>query len=558
MNISKQRREETLRRIKEIRQFISKAPQDENTGNLLAYLSELAKEIKSKKYGLVFEEHKERIDETLETHLPVLTEDKELFLDHGGPMNFLLEGDNLAALQLLQKTHRGKIDLIYIDPPYNTGNKDFIYNDDYVDKTDGFRHSKWISFMEKRLELAKGLLSEKGVIFISIDDNEQSNLMFLCNCVFGEENFVAVLPTVMNLKGNQDEFGFAGTHEYTIVYSKKKEDANLGMFPIDETELEDWQEDEIGYYKKGANLKATGVNAPKNKRPNLFFPIFVDTDGSFSVDVKSKNSICVLPITNGEEMSWRWSKNKIRNEPHNILVEITNNGSVSIYKKQRPLLGDLPSKKPKTIFYKPEYSSGNGTAQLKAVFDTKVFNNPKPIILIADFITLCTSHKFTILDFFAGSGTTGHAVMKLNAEDGGTRNFILCTNNENGICREITYERVKRVIEKEQYSASLKYYKIDYVPIDEKMYYEYADQLLAHIRELVELENGINFLGNEMIAIVLTDDELAEFIANIKQFKKCKKLYLGHDVLADGNQTAILKQLKIKVSIIPQYYYTES
>ena len=150
MNVSQQRREESIKRIKEIRDFISHSAQDENARRLLTYLSELEKEIKGKKYGLVFEEHREKIDETLENYLPVLTEQEDLYIDNGGQMNFLIEGDNLAALQLLLKTHRGKIDIIYIDPPYNTG-KEFVYNDNIIDIHDTYRHSKWLSFIKERL-----------------------------------------------------------------------------------------------------------------------------------------------------------------------------------------------------------------------------------------------------------------------------------------------------------------------------------------------------------------------------------------------------------------------
>lgn len=166
-NISKQKREELLNKIKEIRTFISAAPQDENTGNLLSYLSDLEKDVNGKKYGLVFEEHREEIDDVLDTHTPVLTEEKGLFIDNGGQMNFLIEGDNLASLKLLEKTHKGKIDLIYIDPPYNTLKDGFTYSDTLVDKRDTFRHSKWLSFMKQRLLLSKKLLSQNGVIFIS-------------------------------------------------------------------------------------------------------------------------------------------------------------------------------------------------------------------------------------------------------------------------------------------------------------------------------------------------------------------------------------------------------
>ena len=159
----------------------------------------------------------------------------------------------------------------------------------------------------------------------------------------------------------------------------------------------------------------------------------------------------------------------------------------------------------------------------------------------------------TILDFFAGSGTTGHAVMKLNAEDGGNRKFILCTNNENNICRDVTYERIKRVIAKEDYKASLKYFKVDYLPITDKLYYEYADELLKHIRELVELENAVNFNGNKEIAIVLTEEELDNFAKQIPV--GCKTVYLGHNVLPNKAQEKILAEKSIKIKIIPEYYY---
>lgn len=146
----------------------NQSQQDENTGNLLSYLSDLEKDVNGKKYGLVFEEHREEIDEVLDTHTPVLSEEKDLFIDNGGQMNFLIEGDNLASLKLLEKTHKNKINLIYIDPPYNTGNRDFIYSDVFVDSLDSFKHSKWLSFMRNRLPLARKLLSPQGIIFISI------------------------------------------------------------------------------------------------------------------------------------------------------------------------------------------------------------------------------------------------------------------------------------------------------------------------------------------------------------------------------------------------------
>ncbi len=367
--------------------------------------------------------------------------------------NLLIKGDNLEVLKHLSNAYYEKIKMIYIDPPYNTGSDGFVYQDNRKFTISEFRqlvgvdeekakrilsfvdsksnsHSAWLTFMYPRLYIAKQLLKDDGVIFVSIDDNEVAQLRLLMDEVFGEENFVAELPTIMNLKGNNDEFGFSGTHEYSIVYAKQKDNLILNEFKISEEELEDWFEDEEGYYKQGANLKATGTNAPREKRPNLYYPIFIDDKDNIYVtdnDSPPQNYfgelVILYPITNEQEMSWRWSKNKIKNEPNNIIV--SRNGNLGIYKKQRPSLGDLPSKKPKTIFYKPEYSSGNGTAQMKKLFGEKVFSNPKPATLIYDFLQISTNSTDLILDFFAGSGTTADAVMQLNAEDGGNRKYIL-------------------------------------------------------------------------------------------------------------------------------------
>ncbi len=459
------------------------------------------------KYGLVWEDKPEDMEELLRQNLPVLKEAAEKAIINGDnhPNHILIEGDNLHALTSLSFTHEKKIDAIYIDPPYNTGKKangktDFKYNDEYVDRDDGYRHSKWLSFMGKRLRLCKNLLTNRGIVFISIDDNEVAQLKMLCDEIFGGVNMIAVLPTIMNLKGNQDQFGFAGTHEYTLVYSNKKENCVIENFDLDEEDSNSWEEDYLGVYKKGANLKATGVNAPREKRPNLYYPILVNfnkeiftiSDDEYELiydkntksfndkyvrelcdNYKKKGFKCLLPHTNNEFMSWRWSLGKVKNEKDNIIV-VGDLLELSVYKKQRPEIGELPSKKPKTLFYKPEYSSGNGTAQLVSIFGSKVFNNPKPAELIKDFFKISTQNNSIILDFFAGSGTTLHAAMQLNAEDGGNRQCILVTNNENNICEEVTYERNKRVIQGYKNSKgenveglarnNLRYYKTEFVP----------------------------------------------------------------------------------------------
>ncbi len=364
--------------------------------------------------------------------------------DWDSTQNLYIEGDNLEVLKLLQKSYHKKVKMIYIDPPYNTG-KDFVYKDNFHDniknymqitgqvdsegnrlstnsETNGRYHSDWLNMMYPRLKLARNLLKDDGVIFISIDDNEVANLRKLCDEIFGEDNFVGILPTIMNLKGNNDQYGFAGTHEHTLVYTKNYSMSTFYEFYVSEAELDDWQEDEYGLYKKGANLKATGINAPRHKRPNLFFPIYVDKNCNVQLKFH-ENFEEIYPITDGEEMSWRWSKEKFENELHNLIIS-RNGDNISIYKKQRSQDNDRPTKKPKSIFNKPDYSSGNGTQIIKELFNGKVFDFPKPISLIYDFITIGTRNDDLILDFFSGSATTAHAVMKLNSEDDGNRKFI--------------------------------------------------------------------------------------------------------------------------------------
>lgn len=515
-------------------------------------IEELKKLSKRKKYGLVWEEEKtkEKFEADAEGKLPVLVEDKkrEIKTDADKPTNILIEGDNYHALSVLNYTHAKNIDVIYIDPPYNTGNNDFKYNDKFVDREDSYRHSKWLSFMSKRLKLAKSLLKDSGVIFISIDDNEVVNLKLLCDDIFIENNFIALLPTIMNLKGNQDEFGFAGTHEYTLVYAKNKFKAKFSEFNIDDEEMDDWVEDDLGMYKKGANLKSTGTNAPREKRPNLYYPIFVTKKNKVYVTDNNKKinpeDRAVYPKTDGKEMSWRWEKKKVRNEIYNLII-VSDNTEVSIYKKQRPKLGDLPSKKPKTIFYKPEYSSGNGTAQLKEFFGEKVINNPKPLDLIKDLIFISSKKSSVILDFFAGSGTTGHAVLELNKTDNGQRQFILCTNNENNICTEVCYPRVKKVIQgykstkgekNDGLGGNLKFYKTNFVGSEpthrnKKLLTDKSIEMLCikenTFEEVLNKKDIFIFKSKERFAAILFDEmKMGEFKAEIKKLKMPVSIYV--------------------------------
>ena len=277
--------------------------------------------------------------------------------------NLIIKGNNLLALHCLKQEFRGKVKLIYIDPPYNTKSDSFAYNDN-------FNHSTWFTFIKNRLEIALEFLSEDGIIIISCDDIEQAYLKVICDEIFKRENFIACLPTIMNLKGNNDEFGFAGTHEYTLVFAKNKKQVGIYEFDVKDEDLDDWDEDEVGFFKKGANLKATGGNAPREKRPNLYFPILINNQNlavstitedeysriydkdnkifdddfldSIKVNYENDGYTFLLPITNGQQMSWRWQLSKIRNESDNIILTGEMNHT-SIYKKQRPSLGELPS-----------------------------------------------------------------------------------------------------------------------------------------------------------------------------------------------------------------------
>ena len=594
-NVSKQKREDLLAKIKAIRTYIATAPQDENTANLLAYLSELEKDVGAKKYGLVFEEHREEIDEVLSTHTPVLTEDGSLFIDNGGQMNFLIEGDNLASLQLLEKTHKGKIDLIYIDPPYNTGNRDFIYDDAFVDKTDLFSHSKWLSFIERRLRLAKKLLSASGAIFISIDDNEEAALKLLCDDIFGENCFVANISWQRTYSIRNDSKGIPLEVEHILVYSKS----------------ESWQPNKL---PRTAKMDASYSNPDGDRCAWMSgSPIASDAKTHQGMVYAIQHPLTGKLLYPNVTAHWRYSQEQMleymngwceytlrdlhdeekRAEICGVSVDEVRKDVKAIvlaksfeesYEKAKIVLGNGPW--PRFYFtnggkggirrkvyadsvggriatnywmYDEVGHTDEAKKELKAIFDGNIpFDTPKPIRLLDRILHIGSQDDSIILDFFAGSGSTGQAVMNYNAtNEGSNRRFILCTNNENNICREVTYERIKRVIDKEGYAASLKYFKVDYIPVSERMYYEYADELLTHIRELVELENGINFTGNAEVGIVLTEDELAEFIANDEAFAKCRKLYMGHDLLPDEEQEKILRARGVEISIIPDYYYRD-
>lgn len=400
-----------------------------------------------KKYGLVWENHKEDAEELLREKIPVLQEEAPLRLSPGGessPNHILIEGDNLHALTALTYTHEGMVDVIYIDPPYNTGNKDFVYNDSFVDSEDGYRHSKWLSFMEKRLRIAKKLLSDRGVIFISIDDNEQANLKLLCDEVFGELSFVACTARRRRKSQANLSKNISPIHEYVLIYKPNPEfELNKIEAKIDYSEYKNPDNDHRGPYK---TMPCTNKGGTK-----------------YSV---------VSPVGDVIEDEWRFKEDTYYSLLRDNRLVFPRGGHgkprYKLFLNEKKQGGVIDN-----TWWENYGSNQEGAVVLKEILGVDIFNNPKPVALIQHILKLGSSQTSLILDFFAGSGTTLHATMQLNAEDGGHRQCILVTNNENNICRDVTYERNKRVIngyttpkgvEVEGLKENnLRYYKVDFV-----------------------------------------------------------------------------------------------
>jgi len=463
--------------------------------------NDLIKEIeqlrKRKKYGLVWEDKPENVIEQCKTELPVLEEvkSKEIITDPDKPMNLLIEGDNYHALSVLNYTHKGKIDVIYIDPPYNTGARDWKYNNDYVDGEDPYRHTKWISFMHHRLKIAKNVLSPAGIICVTIDDYEMPRLWLLMEDIFGEFNHLGTVVIRNNPKGRMTKSKFSLVHEYAIFFGKTKK-AFIKKIPVDPSEKShNYKKDKDGTWYLPVNLRKQGVDSNainrKGKLSDRYYPIYFDPNTK-EISVEKKLKIEILPIdSKGEKRIWRRGKDAIDQMYKNgdLMVKETKYG-YQIYFKFR---GGLDGRLAQSIWYDAKFSASEyGTQTLDKILGKReVFQYPKSPAAVKEAI-LAASNKDNaiILDFFAGSGTTGQAVLELNKEDGGNRKFILCTNNElngeekrlreqglseeeiqsHGICQAVTYPRIKKVIEGysdiEGIPANLKYFKTAFVSAD--------------------------------------------------------------------------------------------
>lgn len=439
---------------------------------------------KQKKYGLVWEDKPEDVEERLRDELPIFKEVKDKAIisnDEDAPNHILIEGDNLEALTALTYTHEGMIDVIYIDPPYNTGKKDeFKYNDKYVDAHDEYRHSKWLSFMSKRLRIAKKLLKKTGIIFISIDDNEVAQLKCICDEIFNtftdksRTNCLGVL--VWDLGTGTQAGHFTRAHEYVLVYALNKDyvsNFSGGEGEIDHSALKKIsKKNPPVLFKFKAGTKFLAPNGTElcnewgdSEKTKLISGRMVAENGVLKYDVELEAGFAMVK----QMKSWFNGEFTVDSKGQHVTEFYFNSTGVLHYKKQRSVIN------PPSVI-KECGSTKTGSTELSEIIGSSdTFGYPKPSTLIKFLLSL-QKNDITVLDFFAGSGTTLHSVMQLNKEDGGHRRCILVTNNENNICEKVTYIRNKKVIEGYKTSTgevtdalsrnTLRYYKTDFISRD--------------------------------------------------------------------------------------------
>lgn len=575
-------RSSSVEHLKELIHDLKWNKSDELNEKIKELEQELENLKNTKKYWLVWDSEKEPEQVVLDCQkkLPILKEEKtrKILNDDSWDSNLLIEWDNYHALQVLNYTHKEAIDVIYIDPPYNTWWDDFIYNDKIVDLEDTYRHSKWLNFMEKRLKLSHNLLKEDGIIFISIDDNEQAQLKLLCDEIFWENNFISTIPRVSKTTWFKWKF-FTPSKDFILCYSKNSFlSDNFKDEVIDsqyKKEDKDWKyRDDIAFY-------LSTLDARPNQRYYIEAPdwsFLIPPWNVFPKDVYDGSF--VKPNDNNDKV-WRWnyesyfikkhmlSFKETKNSP--LLDQFWNKAKYNIYTKSY-----LESKKetwnvPRDFLL--NFLNRNWSETLKE-FDIE-FSYPKPIELVKHLIKISNKSKcISILDFTAWSWTTWHAVLDLNKEDWGNRKFILCTNNENNICEEITYERIKRVSnwytnskwkEIEWLWGNLRYYKTSFVEIEslkeitdkQKLELTYNAWELLAIKEWIynELEKNdfwqIFENTTDIVAIYFKEStrkvqEMKERLKEIQGKKWWKVKWYIYNNPFDKNDFKDLKGLELK------------
>ncbi len=488
--------------------------------------------LKKKRYGLVWDRKNsqelidafvnwENVPENFTPNkFPVLKEvkNKEISTDKEKPINLLIEGDNYHSLAVLNFTHKNKIDVIYIDPPYNTGNKDFVFNDNFVDREDPWRHSKWLTFMEKRLKLAKSLLKNTGVIFISVDDNEVAQLKLLLDDpdLFGEKNRKTTIIWQKKVRpSNKNEDGFSSTTEYILMYSRTPRVIELVKDKLSED-----------YIKK--------VYRNKDNDPRGLWR----TKPLWSESNPNPRKTLILP--DGKKLTKKWfiSQKRLDYLFKNNLIYVSSGGILN----EKIFLKEEKTKNPINFLSASLVgTTEEATKELKNLFATEknIFSNPKPVKLIKYLLSKINNKNAIVLDFMAGSGTTGHAVLELNKEDRGNRKFILCTNNENNICTDVCYPRIEKVIrgytnaKKEKVDGlggNLKYLKTGFVgaqPTDKNKrdLVNNSAEMICIREDIFDLvaENNLDWKiyqkGKKYLGIIFNEEAIDDFKRAANKFK---------------------------------------
>lgn len=626
-NLSKERRDRMIAKLEELKLA-------HNDDASIAALNEIENALREKKYGLVWEEHSEAVDDMLRENIPVLVEEPDMRLckDPELPWNFIIEGDNLQALYLLEKTHRGKVDCIYIDPPYNTGARDWKYNNDYVDGNDQYRHSKWLSMMKSRLLVTKRLLNPRdSVLIVTIDEKEYLRLGCLLEELFADAS-IQMVTTVVNPSGSSRQQYFSRSDEYIFFVF-------VGNSRVIKNQ-NDMLHEQVHKTARWDGLVRRGANGRRIARPNLFYPIFFNLrDGKFNsvgealpLEMKREEVIppdgcfAVFPLSqNGDEATWgvqpktfveklgkgyirfgKWSPNsKIRTLYHlqEGTIKSIIKGEIEklgVDKEGALILGE--SKKPVTpltTWVQQSHSAGDfGSSLLKKIFPSLRFDFPKSLYAVRDTLNFFVASKKNaiVVDFFAGSGTTMHAVNLLNAEDGGHRRCIMVTNNEVseaeaksmkekglkpgdpewealGIARYVTWPRTVCSIEghdingnplkgnylgsdipmADGFNANVKYFKCDWTPRKPEEYL-LSNALCLHIKEMIELQTAREVDG-EKVVLILSKEDYHRIFDDPAAAEKAQDVWVNENLFFNNAEMRVLRDKHFKY--IPREFFSQ-
>ena len=631
-NISKIKRDRMIA-------FLNELKKTHGDDASIGAFNEIENFLNEKKFGLVWEEHTEQVDEMLESNIPVLCEDPErrLCKDESLPWNFIIEGDNLQALYLLEKTHKGKVDCIYIDPPYNTGAKDWKYNNDYVDGNDVYRHSKWLSMMNVRLQTAKKLLNpENSVLICTIDEKEYTRLGCLLEELFPTSS-IQMITNIINRHGSNRLNLFTRCEEYIFfVFIGTASVRSIGRSMIKD---EDEKRDDNNVVWKSL-CRTAANNGLRTDRPNLFYPIifesktgmFLRLGDSLPVSLPRTNYVleegetAVWPLAkDGTELRWALQQNTLKDRIErgfvkfgkwdgkkcsvsyitSGLVEKCISGEIEVIgydEKGTAVLVNKTRKNisPFTLWNQYSHDAGTyGTTLIYNILCSRRFSFPKSLYAVKDSLAFATidNPNAIIVDFFAGSGTTLHAVNLMNAEDGGNRRCIMVTNNEVsveeakkltqqgykpgdpewealGIAKYVTWPRSvcsiegkdingnplkgeyitlsgKKINMSDGFTANVKYFKCDWTPRKPEDYL-LSNALCLHIKEMIELQTAQEVDGEKNV-LILNRDDFNKHILNTEAFKKIENIWLNQNMVLSVEEMRLLAQKSFKY--IPREYF---